>query len=128
MLGLARAFFAAGSRSVLASLWNVHDERTARFMEDFYRRLAAGASKGEALRQTKLAALRRGGEAAAPRDWAAFVLIGEAGASIPLSRGAQPAPWPAILGAVLASALAVAVWVLARSRRAVREQPTGLSD
>ncbi len=108
VLGLARAFFAAGSRAVVASLWDVHDERTARFMEAFYRRLSAGASKGEALRQAKLESLRRGGEAASPRDWAAFVLIGDAGGAVALSPARKRIPWTAIaFAAAIATALAL---------------------
>src|SRR5206468_828178 len=42
---LAVAFLDAGARSVVASLWNVNDERTATFMEAFYRHLSAGEPK-----------------------------------------------------------------------------------
>ena len=75
--GLAQAFLHAGARSVVASLWNVNDERTATFMEAFYAHLAGGASKTDALRRAKLDLLRRPATAA-PRYWAPFVLIGEA--------------------------------------------------
>jgi CHAT domain-containing protein len=85
--GLARAFFCAGSRSVLASLWNVNDESTSRFMRDYYRYLMRGKTKQEALRLTKIEMSRtRDGR---PYHWAAFVLIGEGAAGIPLHR----APW-----------------------------------
>jgi CHAT domain-containing protein len=123
VLGLARAFFAAGSRAVIASLWDVHDERTARFMEAFYRRLAAGASKGEALRQAKLESLRGGGEASSPRDWAAFVLIGDAGGTVPLSARRERARWPLIALATLAAAAVLAVLAPRLRRRFGSSRP-----
>jgi CHAT domain-containing protein len=85
--GLARAFFCAGARSVVASLWNVNDEFSARFMEKYYGYLALGETKQEALRLTKIRMSRaRNGD---PYHWAAFVLIGEGAAGVPLQR----APW-----------------------------------
>jgi CHAT domain-containing protein len=82
--GLAQAFFHAGARSVVASLWNVNDERTATFMEAFYRHLADGQSKASALRAAKLDLLRDG-STSAPRYWAPFILIGEADAPVTIS-------------------------------------------
>ncbi|MFI5118786.1 MAG: CHAT domain-containing protein [Thermoanaerobaculia bacterium] len=79
---LARAFLHAGARSVVASLWNVNDEGTASLMESFYRRLARGLGKGDALREARLELARRG---AAPRLWAPFVLIGDADGQVSLS-------------------------------------------
>ena len=85
--GLARAFFCAGSRSVVASLWNVHDASTARFMRTYYGFLTRGRTKQEALRQTKIKMSRSRGSR--PFHWAAFILIGEGGAGVPL----HPSPW-----------------------------------
>ncbi|HWP41786.1 MAG TPA: CHAT domain-containing tetratricopeptide repeat protein, partial [Blastocatellia bacterium] len=56
--GLARAFFYAGAKSVVASLWDVRDEATAKFMEVFYRHLSEGEPKAEALRKAKLEMIR----------------------------------------------------------------------
>lgn len=78
VLGLTRAFLYAGTRSVLASLWNVNDTATAELMTAFYRNLKRGLSKDEALRQAKLELLH--GKQPSwhhPYFWAAFVLIGE---------------------------------------------------
>jgi CHAT domain-containing protein len=58
LVGLTRAFQYAGARSVLASLWSVSDRRTAQLMSTFYRELAAGHPKDEALRAAQLALLR----------------------------------------------------------------------
>jgi len=43
-----------GARAVLASLWPVVDDGTARLMAAFYARLAAGTSRAEALRGAQL--------------------------------------------------------------------------
>ena len=86
--GLAQAFFHAGVRSVLASLWDVSDRRTARLMDGFYRHLAAGEPKAQALRAAKQELLREEPDLA-PRYWAAFVLIGDGTRSVPL----RPPSW-----------------------------------
>jgi CHAT domain-containing protein len=70
--GLTGSFLAAGSRAVICSLWKVDDAETARFMEEFYTRLKAGARPREALRGIRRAAAGR----KVPADWAAFVLVG----------------------------------------------------
>ncbi len=76
MVGIARAFFHAGTPSILASLWNVNDEASAVLMDRFYRELARGASKVDAL-----AAARRqlidSERYRHPYYWAGFVLVGE---------------------------------------------------
>jgi CHAT domain-containing protein len=83
--GLAQAFFHAGTRSVVASLWNVGDRRTAELMKAFYGHLAEGASKADALRQAKLDLLRRE-PTLAPRYWASFVLLGDGDGRVTLVR------------------------------------------
>ncbi|HTQ79021.1 MAG TPA: CHAT domain-containing protein, partial [Thermoanaerobaculia bacterium] len=74
LVGLSRAFFYAGTPSLIVSLWQVEDRSTARLMRDFYQRLRGGESKGEALREAKLALLRSGDSQ--PFFWAPFVLLG----------------------------------------------------
>jgi len=56
--GLTRAFMAAGTPSVVATLWDVSDTPTARLMTRFYREYAAGATKDRALRTAQLALIR----------------------------------------------------------------------
>jgi CHAT domain-containing protein len=81
LVGLRRAFRAAGAHTVVCSLWSVQDEATAHLMEDFYRNLfTRGASRGEALRAAQLAAIARNRQvlgSAHPSTWGAFVLVGE---------------------------------------------------
>ncbi|HEX3085927.1 MAG TPA: CHAT domain-containing tetratricopeptide repeat protein [Pyrinomonadaceae bacterium] len=77
VLGLTRAFLYAGSRSVVASLWNVNDTATAELMKSFYANLRKGEPKDEALRQAKLTLLK--GKQTTwrhPYYWAPFVLVG----------------------------------------------------
>jgi CHAT domain-containing protein len=73
--GLSLAFFTAGAKSVLASLWTVSDSSTPYFMKCFYQHLMEGASKGRALQLAKLDMLRS--EYRHPFFWAAFILIGD---------------------------------------------------
>jgi CHAT domain-containing protein len=84
--GLASAFFYAGAKSVVASLWDVTDAGTATFMTSFYDHLAKGRSKSEALREAKLDLLRNP-ETAQPRHWSPFVLIGEGTRMVPIGLG-----------------------------------------
>ena len=76
LIGLSRAFLYAGARSVLASLWNVNDWRTAALMKDFYTHLKEGKNKDEALREAQIKLLRSRASAP-PFYWAAFTLIGD---------------------------------------------------
>lgn len=58
VIGLRRAFLAAGARHVLSTLWPISDEMTVELMRDFYERLEKGetvtvafaGAQGEALR------------------------------------------------------------------------------
>jgi CHAT domain-containing protein/tetratricopeptide (TPR) repeat protein len=74
LLGLMRAFLAAGACSLVATFWPVEDTLTASLMQDFYQALAAGADKGTALRQAQLPYLDRH-----PYFWAPFFLVGDTG-------------------------------------------------
>jgi CHAT domain-containing protein len=77
VLGLTRAFLAAGCLRVVVSNWKVDDDRTRDFMVAFHSRMRKdGLPAAAALRETKRAALRSGGAAAQPSAWAAFVLWG----------------------------------------------------
>ena len=72
---LARAFLAAGARSVLATLWPVDDQVSAAFFAVFYRELAANGDVTAAY-ATALRSLRTSSDEklAAPRSWGAFQL------------------------------------------------------
>lgn len=109
MLGLSGAFLAAGSRAVVASLWDVDDEAAARLMAVFYREMAAGAPVAAALAAARRDLASRPATAA-PRHWAAFVVVGDGALVVPVERRPARAPLVAgglLLCAVLAGALAV---------------------
>jgi tetratricopeptide (TPR) repeat protein len=74
--GLRRAFFVAGARSLLVSLWEVTDDVTAVLMENFYRALLAGSSRIDALRIAQRAVRKLEDSAA---SWAAFICVGDPG-------------------------------------------------
>ena len=76
--GLSRAFFLAGARSVVVSLWNVNDAATGELMRRFYGHLKDGLAKDEALRKAKMA-LKAQTRWRHPYYWAPFVLQGDAG-------------------------------------------------
>jgi CHAT domain-containing protein len=77
VVGLARAFLYAGSRSVVVSLWRVADDSTATLMSRFYHHVAGGRTLAEALAQAKRE-LRHDpeGRHAHPFFWAPFILYG----------------------------------------------------
>lgn len=81
--GLARAFFAAGARSLVVSHWAVASDATARLLSRTVERLAAdpARSPADALRESMLW-MRRGGAGVAygkPEFWGAFSAVGGAG-------------------------------------------------
>ncbi|HKO44465.1 MAG TPA: CHAT domain-containing protein [Pyrinomonadaceae bacterium] len=77
LIGLTQGFLYAGSRSVVVSLWDVQDKKTANLMANFYQSmLKDGAAPAEALHQAKLKMYQKG-ESRQPFYWAAFVLQGE---------------------------------------------------
>jgi len=82
--GLARAFFYAGTKSVLASLWKIDDRSTAEFMKHFYKYLTEGKTKQDALALTKIDLLNT--EYCKPYFWASFVLIGESDCPVELRK------------------------------------------
>ena len=76
VFGIARAFLAAGARSVLVSLWEIDDESTMEFMKSFYQDLAGGKSASVALHQA-MKTFRESERFSAARYWAPFTLIGD---------------------------------------------------
>ncbi len=73
-VGLSWAFLRAGSRSVVAGLWDVTDRSTAALMADFYDQLAHDAAPVEALRHAKLTLLHGGKAYQKPFYWGPFQL------------------------------------------------------
>ena len=76
VVGIARAFLAAGARSVLISLWAIDDEATMVFMKSFYQHLKEGKTASAAVHQT-MKSLRESEKFSEMRYWAPFQLIGD---------------------------------------------------
>ena len=76
VVGIARAFLAAGARSVLVSLWAIDDEATMEFMKLFYRQLVDRRSASEALNDA-MKSMRKSDRFSAVKYWAPFVLMGD---------------------------------------------------
>ena len=72
--GLAAPLLEAGARAVVATHWSIGDRSVVPFVDRFYAAMAAGATVDEALRQTKLAAIRDG---VSISDWGGFSVIGD---------------------------------------------------
>ena len=78
-VSLTRAFLLAGSRSVLATLWEVDDRSTVDVMKGFYARLGqspGGHSQADALAETQRE-LRLSKNYRHPFYWAPFILVGQ---------------------------------------------------
>jgi CHAT domain-containing protein len=73
IVGLTRGFLYAGTRTIVASLWQVDDRATGDLMVAFYRSLAQGLSKRDALRAAQIEQL---GKQPYPFYWAPFQLTG----------------------------------------------------
>ena len=82
VVGLSRAFLAAGADGVVASLWAVSDESTAVLMEKLYERMVAKKKPAaESLKHARLA-LIEDPRYAHPFFWSAFIVVGD-----------EKAPW-----------------------------------
>ncbi|MBU1165209.1 CHAT domain-containing protein [Patescibacteria group bacterium] len=73
LLGFAQAFLKAGAKSVLVGLWNVEDEKSSIFMNDFYSALFSGESIAESCAFAKREMMKRDPD---PFYWAPFIVYG----------------------------------------------------
>ena len=76
VVGIARAFLAAGARSVLVALWAIDDEATMVFMKSFYQHLKEGKTASAAV-QESVKFLRESKDYSEMKYWAPFQLIGD---------------------------------------------------
>lgn len=80
MISLARAFFYAGARSIVTTLWRTEDTRTAAIAKHFYSLLAQGKSKDHALADAQRTYLKdlspQESHFAHPAYWSAFIPVG----------------------------------------------------
>ena len=83
VFGLRRAFFLAGARTLIVSLWKVPDQQTKDLMIEVYRRLMDGTPRADALRQAQMAIRER---EPSPFWWGAFICLGDPGPLPPVTR------------------------------------------
>ena len=77
LVGLTRGLMYAGAERLVVSLWQVSDEGTAVFMQEFYKQmLQNGKSANQALRATQLKMWNQE-KWRNPNYWAAFAFLGE---------------------------------------------------
>ena len=77
LMSIGQAFFAAGAKSIIATLWNAEDSETPILMRQFYQYLKDGRTKSAALQHAKLDYIENAGAYQAhPYYWAGFIGIG----------------------------------------------------
>ena len=88
MIGIARAFLAAGASTLMASLWPLDDERTNKFMTRFYEQLLdeSGGDVAAAMQGAMVSMLRKGYDVS---HWAAFSVYGLAEANVEVAKVAE---------------------------------------
>ena len=74
VVGIARAFLAAGASSLGVSLWKVDDRATRELMVQFYRQYLDGDDAAAAMRGAMRAMIEA--KRWSPKQWAAFVVYG----------------------------------------------------
>ncbi len=72
VFGLQRSFKQAGVRTIVMSLWDVHDDATRLMMTKFYEGLLSGKEKREAFLEAKKSCKEK---FPLPQYWAAFILL-----------------------------------------------------
>ncbi len=77
VFGLQRAFYIAGAKKLIMSLWAVDDEATQILMSEFYKNWSANPSHENISVSFKNAQLQVRSKYPHPNYWAAFVLLGK---------------------------------------------------
>lgn len=79
IMSLARGFSYAGAKSIFTTLWSVNDQATAIIVENFYKYIAEGKPKDEALQLARLDFINQSADNTAhPFLWSPYILIGDA--------------------------------------------------
>jgi len=83
-VALNRAFLAAGSESVMATLWQVDDRASVALMKQFYGQLRESPDEGDAANALARAqrSLRRSPQLGHPYYWAAYIVVGRSGPQV----------------------------------------------
>ena len=112
VISLAKGFFHAGARSIVATLWSVDDAKNARLIRMFFDCLQTGVRKDEALRDAKLRFLDKvSQDEAHPVYWAAPIANGD---MAPMDLPGSGWPWWWLAGGGLVAGLLVVFWVWKR--------------
>ena len=112
VLGLTRAFFEGGARTVVGNLWPVEDREAAVLVDHFYRHLTAGLSASDALAQAQRERWGAGDSTAA---WASLVVLGDGTFRLlPIQRFSRL--WLVPIVAVTVTGFFVAAWFLRMKR------------
>jgi tetratricopeptide (TPR) repeat protein len=109
LLSIGNAFFNAGVRSMVASLWNVDDQLTPVLMEHFYEQIQNGRTKSAALQEAKRSFVNQSSHPDAyPYFWAGFVLFGH-DEPLELRAPSKPQWWLLLLGFSVAAAVGIGI-------------------
>ncbi|ADO75500.1 conserved uncharacterized protein [Stigmatella aurantiaca DW4/3-1] len=120
VLSLARAFFEARARAVVASLWPLRDAEAAWLLERYYRHLASGQGVSQALRSAQREAWEDGQPAAA---WAGLGVMGDAAlVPVPSNEAKAARPGGTALGLMLGGG-ALGLYALTGWWRRARKGP-----
>lgn len=113
LMSLARGFSYAGTKNVIASLWQTEDNSSAAIFKNFYSNLS-NSNFSSALRNSKLAFLNSPSVAAAsPYYWSGYIYIGTPGESAAQSSNGK-LKWIAVLTSLV---LITAWFIFIRRRR-----------
>jgi CHAT domain-containing protein len=119
MVGLTHGFMSAGSKSVVASLWNVDDGATSALMSNFYPpMLQKGIPPASALRSAKLK-MMHDKRWSAPYYWAGFVFQGDYASRIAIDHQ----PWFSPRLALLLFLILIGAGLLVFQKRKRRSSP-----
>jgi len=79
VMSLARGFFNAGAKSVIASLWDINEKASNEIIQEFYKNSVAGDTKSAALQKAKLTYIQNHNNTseASPYYWSALTLTGD---------------------------------------------------
>ena len=75
LIGLSRAFLAAGAACVIVTLWKIDDKPASELMTSFYREYKASRDAAVSL-QKSMKTLQTKEDTRSPQHWAAFSIVG----------------------------------------------------
>jgi CHAT domain-containing protein len=116
LVGLSRAFFYAGARSVVATLWNLNDRFAAEFIARFYRELNTGLTAEEALRRAKAAYVNHP-QYAHPFYWSSLVMLGDGTPALVAEPVTEPRSQQVLAVLFASLALGIAAASIGKSRK-----------